>query len=468
MGRSTAWRALAALTVAEIAGFAAYAGRVGFYHDDWALLDAFVAAGGFWARVATMSWSAPRPLDMLLYPALYAVGGMNPLAQHVLRMGVELACAFFFYLLLARLTRMPRFSLASAALALLVPNHDVIHFWFGIANESWAVALMFASLLCHLDWIETGRRSKLAASLSLYLASVLCYEALAFFPLVLLARQGSWRALLPYGPTLLAALLWQRVGVALLLHAPNTKTAGLSPLHMLKVFGAGFECVSNRVLHISWLSLRGAAKAFSWAQWLACAAATALVAVPLAAGEADDLRSTRVATVFGLAAFVAAYAPYAFTADYMPQTFGIMSRTNAGGAWIAGMLFAAVALAAGRARLPALAAVVFVFIAADWYRGLQWARSWDVQQEIMAAMKAKSGALPRGATVLLTGAPKEIEWALVFDASWDFDGALRVATGRRDLKGDILGRAPHDEQPLFVYDHATGVLKPATSSSPKR
>lgn len=476
--RRHVWRALGALLLIELGAFGFFGRGIGFYHDDWVLLEQMSALPSFWARVRALYWLSTRPLDMLLYPVLYSLAGMNTLGQHLLRMAVEFVSAFLFYLLLARTTRLRGFSLASAALALLIPNHEVIHFWFGIACESWATALMFGSLLCHLDWLETKSRGRLAASLALYLMSVLLYEALALFPLALaaalaareLADGGSreaaakkgLRALLPYGPVLAGALLWQRVGSAVLAGTPNTKTMGFSPSHMVRVFWVGFECIFNRVVHMCTLSLSRAAKTFSWGIWALGVVLSAGGAWLLRHGlDEGDRRDAAVAGAFGAAAFVAAYAPYAFTADYMPQMFGVMSRTNAGGAWPGGMLFAALALAAGRRKFLALWALVFVFTATDWYRALPWARSWTVQQQIMRAMQIHSAALPKGATVLLTNFPSSIEGAVVFQASYDFNGALHVATGRTDLTGDIYGWVPHRDPLLFHYDYKAGALLPA-------
>jgi hypothetical protein len=122
------------------------------------------------------------------------------------------------------------------------------------------------------------------------------------------------------------------------------------------------------------------------------------------------------------------------------------------------MLFAALALAAGRRRALALGAMLFAFLMTDWYRTAQWAASWTVQRQVMTAMEKRKAQLPQDAWVLLTDAPSEIQYAIVFDSSWDFDAALRIATGRPDLHGDIYGHHTHDGPNVWVYSYTTGAL----------
>ena len=469
------WKALGALALVEAVAFGVGARGIGFYHDDWVLVEQLTLANGFWNGVAALKWSAPRPMDMLLYPALYALAGWDTALQHLLRMAADLGAAFLFYELLVRLTRLPKFALVAAALAIVLPNREVMHFWFAISNESWAIVLMFAGLLLHLDWLEGKGRVRLAGSLLLYAASVLMYEALAFFPLALAtaltARQAvegkprpavlksaAW-ALLPFGPVLAGALLWQRVGAARLLGVVNNKAMGLSASHMIKVWGAAFECVSNRVLHITWLSLLGATRHVSPGFWAAGVAGAAACAWALKPGKDNGGRADRAAaSAFAAGAFIAAYAPYALSAEYTPQVFGVMSRTNAGGVWPAAMLFATLALAAGRRSALTLGLLLFAFTMTDWYRTAQWAASWTVQRQIMTAMEKHKDELPKDAMVLLTDAPTEIQYAIVFDSSWDFDAALRIATGRPDLHGDVYGHHTHEGPNVFVYSYQAGTL----------
>ena len=456
-------RALAVLAFVEIAAFGVFSSRIGFYHDDWVVLEQ-LSSGGFADQVRALRWLAPRPLDIPLNQAFFAIGGLNPLPYHLLRLLLDLAAGWLFYLLLERLTGRRALALCAAALAMLVPNRDVLHFWFGISNESAATVAMFGALLCYWDWLEKRRAPALWAGLFLYMASVLTYEALAFFPLVLFAARAKnvssakreFRRFWPFGAVLAVALLWQRKGAALYAGIENNKTMGFSAAHALKVFGAGFECVSNRVVHIGALSLRSLWENHPF-YFLPCALLAAAMTWPLLR-DRDEKRGEAKPWLIAAALFFAAYLPYAATADYTPQIFGVMSRTNAGGAWACGLLLALLLSLAKKPYMKSalLGLLVLAFTATDWHRALAWGSSWDAQREIFAKLKAKD--LPQGARVLLTGAPSDLDHAVVIEAEYAFDASLRLMTGRSDLHGNLLSLEKGPSPGSLVYDARTCVL----------
>lgn len=451
-------RGLLLLALLELAAFAPFSLSIGFYHDDWVLLEALSGARS-WAELARALPHWTRPLDLVFFPLAYAVGGNSPLAHHLLRMALELLAGSLFYLLLRQLLRSEGTALAAAALALIFPNRDAIHFWLSIAPETAAFGLVFAALLAHERWRRTGAAGWRVAGAVAYLASLLLYEAAVFMPLATAAaglaearREGvPWRKALrgesaghwPFAAALALGVLWQRIGAPALFHIELQKSIVLSPRHALRTFGAGFECVTNRVLHICWLSLRGSARDLPWPLTPLAAGASAFAVFRLwdRLGDAGAGRTAGLA----LAVFIAAYLPYAVSGAYLPQIFGVMSRTNSGGAWAGGLLLAAglawLARRSRRAAGSALGLLLAAFIATDLCRATRWAEAWRVQKDVLGRVTAAATALPEGSIVLLSGTPKEVDHALVFDASWDFDSALRLASGRPDLRGDL---APPD------------------------
>ena len=452
--------ALLILLFVEGLSYGIFAGGLGFYHDDWFLLELASQGGGFWGAVRTFARTATfwtRPIEMLQLPAFYALGGLHPLVYQLLLLGLETLEGLLFFVLLKKLTKNAELALLAAALALMCPNRAVTHVWFANSGQTVALVLALAGLILALDWIETRRLGRLGGAMACYLASVLTYESAAFMPLMLAggllvravhsgrtvraAALETARDLSPFAAALALALGWQRVGVKVLFGGSNPKAMGLSAAHVLKAFGAGFECVANRILDICSKSARPAFAEMSWTSillWALFASAASFLLRPRKTAEGAVLKTALAAALGG---FLGAYAPYAASAAYMPQIYGMMSRTNGSGALVAGLLFATgiYALKDSRAKAALLAAVVGAFTWTNWHIEGQWARAWSVQKEILAQAAPQSAGLPQGATVILK-APHFVGDAVVFDASWDFPPALRLAARRPDLNGLVLSR----------------------------
>ncbi len=482
-------RHLAALLLFELAAFGLFLPRLGFYHDDWVLLESCWRSGGFFESLRSLGAQfGMRPVGVIFYAAAYALGGLKPWPYHALMLAVEAAGACFAYLLFARLWGRRDLAFASCLLALLYPNHAATHHWFAASAQSLAVTLAMMGLWMHLRWSEEGGALRLAASLALYLASILCYESTVFFPLLLAA--GLWARrpgatapiairLAPFALPAFLWLLWQRLAPQWL-GIVNPKSGGLSLAHALKVFGAGFECLTNRVLHASWTQLRLTLPETPWYFYLLAAGIVALAWAFMGVGAEDDQEPpVFVALVGGLGMFLAAYLPYALSADYQPQIFGLMSRTNTAGAWAGGLWIAALLFRWGPwFRRACLALLIGVFAAVDWSHSWAWARSWNAQQEILSRAAYLASKIEGPAVVFLSEAPREINGAVVFEAFWGFDAALRIHAGRSDLQGNIWEEFTRDprgkryQNPAFLYNARTDAFvklpKESLTRSPSR
>ena len=489
-------RPLLLILSAQAIAFAFFIPRIGFYHDDWANLERCFRAGGFWDGVR-LYWPAvrERPLDGVYYPALFALGELQPLAYQSIFYLFDALQGVLLFLFLEGLLGARAPALAAAVITVLLPNHSATHHWLGASAQTLCIDLVLMSLIIDLKSLG-GRRLALAASLTLYATSLLIYEAQAFFPVMLAAglavrarKTGAslpasaakgLRVLAPYGAVLATALLWQRAALPLLYHHDNPRALAFSMSHGLYAFFVGAECLSNRLLMLCLRGVKAAIQEFGAWAWLAAAAAAGL-SYALSSDDRqeqgrDDSQATALAAA--LAAFVAGYAPYALSAAYVPSIVGIMSRTSAGGA-IAGSIAAAAALGAAAKAFPkarlargaALAATLGAFILADWHQARLWERSWLIQQDILAKIKSKAAVLPPSAMVLLGGFSRyvddDLSGAIIFDAHYDFSAALRLTTGRKDLGGNVLsprlrlgrdGLVQEDGensyyQNLFLYDY---------------
>ncbi len=148
------------------------------------------------------------------------------------------------------------------------------------------------------------------------------------------------------------------------------------------------------------------------------------------------------------ALFVAAFLPFALSGAYDPTPFGVMSRTLGLGALVFAIL-AAWAIDWLMARRDEIAAPIFaILVAVLIVRSVQTARewrwAWNAQRDLLTSITSEAKKLPPGSVVLLT-------WPAPFSAHYDFDSALRMATGRRDLQGDVLVGGWGDDGDEFVH-----------------
>lgn len=458
--------ALLLLAAVELLSFGLFADRAGFYHDDWTFLESMSRAEGFWDSARRLSavsgWN--RPVLLLLFPAFHFLGGLDPVVYQMLLLLLEVLQGWLFFILLDALLGDRRMALTAASLFLIYPNHAVTHVWFANSPQSFALTAVLASLVAYQRWLESRRRRWLAASLAAYMAGALCYESVVFLPLLLgggliarrlvdgssarLAALESARDMAPYLPALLAVVLWQRLGTRVFFGEAPLKGVALSLRHVLEVMKAGFGCITYQAVR---LCLRTAIPAWQelpravlllWAPFTAALTA-ALVATPSRGGARSPVR---IALGAALGGFIAANLPYALSDNYWPGYVGVMSRTSALGALSGGLLIAAGAAALQErvavARPALLAAVIGAFTWCNWHTAWQWTLSWRLQGNILKLVERKVRALPGPATILLAGAPRNINVqrneVVVFDASWDFNSALKLTTGRTDLSGDVV------------------------------
>jgi hypothetical protein len=471
------------LALVEIVCFGVFSARLGFYHDDWTNLERLANAGGLWGGVKFYSHvTLERPLSMIEYPVLFALGGMHPLRYQLFYVFAEILEGWLLFILLDRLLLWRELALLASALVLIFPTHSVTHVWFSSAGMIITVDLVLISMIFHQRWIQSRRAMDLAAGQFFYLLGAFNYEIAVFLPFLLAGglagrsmsqgRRASDAALdfvksfWFFGASLAVALLWERAIVSLVLKR-NPRLAAFSPAHALKAYLAGLECVANRATDVCAKMMPVAWHGLGVCGVLAAAAFAAVWALLLARQASPEQGQARQALWTGLGAFAGAFiggcAPFAASIDYLPMVYGVMSRTNgvisiSGGLlWSVGL--AALALRSRKTAAAALAAIVFCMTFGDWGYSVQWARSWRVQNEILARCAPRAAGLPNGAVVLLQGFPISLEpgGALVFGAHWDAGSALRLTTGRKDLSADVVPPATQylEDKVALVFDAAT-------------
>lgn len=444
---------------------------LGFYNDDYALL-AGLARGSFFSEFAGLFYT--RPLDIPAIRGAYALFGASPLPYHALLRLLDLAAAWAFYRWLRLEGADGPTALLAALLAALYPNHDAARCWpSGLVAQGGLAATLSALVV-----FRSGRR---AAGALLFLAAMLFYEApsmlFAAVPLLAWLKERDWKKAAFSGWPLAAAFavgaLWQRVAVPLLL-AAERHPVSFSPSHAFKVLGTGFELTfANRLAHGLARGAQAAAGALSPAEWVLFAFAAGALAL-WASRLAREAEKPQALPLLPLAAalFVLGYAPYFFDKAYMPTAFSANNRLNLTAA-LGGALAFSWAAARWRKGGPVLAgALAASFLLGNWASNAQYAAAYAVQREVLdGAVKLLP---PAAKTVLLYGVPERVGSAVVFESTFDFDGALflrgarvtaRVGQGRMRFDPDAAklvwygeGALPYEG--LYVYDHAARAVIP--------
>jgi hypothetical protein len=288
-----------------------------------------------------------------------------------------------------------------------------------------------------------GRRARrlTAASVALYVASVLTYSVAAVFALLSVlayARVVPFRAALRRWRIDLVAVFAAMVFVGLL----TTK---------------GVQTPAGQLDHLETM-LRQTGTLFAMAvepygspsSWLVGAAVAALVAIaavaawrlPVTDPARDALRRWLVVAAGGVVALAAGYALFVpGDPKYIPLAPGIYNRVNIVAA--IGFAVIVVALAAllaalvlrgsrlGGARV-ALTLTLCAVVAVGWIRVTDehqghWARAAILQERVLDRIEQARAGVPRGGTILTFGSPIQAAAGVpVFAQSWDLDAAAKL------------------------------------------
>jgi len=486
-------RALACLFAALFISYRLFLFQTGFYNDDWVILVKIMGTEGFWEKFWAFCgykhfWT--RPVEIPLFAFQYWITGVQarPEAGQLFLFFLEALESLLFFSLIAKVSGSKRFAFMAAFFMSIFPSRAIMHVWMTLTPQPMSHILILVSFLLHWRWLDgRDKKSDLLLGQMFYIAAVLCYESTTLLPVMLGGalvsrelKRGWGRALrhsvgsmAPYIVSLAVVFGWQHVGAKVVLGWSNPKDIEFTLSHFFRAFGAGFECVTNRVIHACALSVRPALDHFGpalWALWVvlvftAGKAAFAWKAFP----ESEPVRG-REAGVFILAAFLGAYAPYALSGNYMPAMFGIMSRTNGSGAWVGGLLLAWLfetlkkrASGPGFGRgASVLAALIFgLFTLANWHAMWEYARSWKIQTSVLERLAPRVGPIAGRPRVLLDGVPRNFGKAVVFDATYDFDYALKIATGRKDVYGKLISpQTTFEEKGVVIRDYGAVMSYP--------
>jgi hypothetical protein len=466
------------LTVATALSLVLYIGRLGFYFDDYGLLQRMGTArhGSLLSLYNAVSpGTGQRPVQALTYAVLYWLFGPHPLGWHIFNATVFVAAILLLYLVLREL-RQPRLvAVAFPLVYSMLPHYATDRFWAAAFQANTSTAFYLLSLYAALRAVRSRPAAVvgwLAVAVLAIVGSFFAYEVVApLFVLNLGLIWYAWRHTPKAEPDARRSRLWMvlatEAGAFVAVAAAKTTLVvgggeggyrvgfegGL--LHHLAylVYGVIKLNVGTYLLAIPYVLWWIVRNRFS-ASTLAVATLSGLFAfgylLRIGSGETvsvgDERRPWQEIAGVGFVAFVLGYAIFLTNSQILFRSAGIDNRVNAAAALgVAGMLvglfgwFAtrvarrhSVALfAAGIAS--AVAVGVFVIDSLSSF----WTSAYKRQNAIVAGLTHELGSRPEDATVILDGACFELGPAVVFGDQYDLTGALWLRYRDRGLRADV-------------------------------
>jgi len=454
-----------------------YVGGLGFYYDDYSVLEQLNAAhdhslSGLYHAVRPLN--GQRPLQSLTFATLYWLFGLNPLGYHLVNAFLLVAVACLLYLVLRELG-LPR--LVCVALPLVystLPHYATNRFWLDAFQITVSTAFFLLSFYAGLRALRARPAALwgwLVLAIAAMAASLFAYEVI--YPLFALAIGLIWwaarRSHVP-----VPASGWITTGaLAVAIVAIGVVKATLVAERGQNGYQVGFQ--DGLMHHLAYL-VSGSIKlnigsyflAIPYVLWwivrhrLDAANAGAAMATGLLAfayvwwiGRRDreafiGARPWRDCVRVGLIAFMLGYAIFLANRQILFRSAGIDDRVNAAAAlgvaailvgalgWITGRLTRHRGITLFSASVGCIVAIGVLIIGT---LGSFWTSAAKEQHAIVSSLQRTAASLPPSSTVVLDGVCPEIGPAVVFADQLDFRGALALAYHDPALAADTATEA---------------------------
>ena len=464
--------------------------QVGFYLDDWLTFWNLHFAPHNFFDLLKASFSDPRmitrPVQCFYYASTYFFFGDRPLPYHLLRFALEFGGAVALYFGIKRLSLSHFVAALSALFFLLYPTHDASHYWIGGGlGPGFGLTLFLASFCFAMKGFAERNRLFQTLSVIFYGLSAFCYEA--FLPMIVLslcgvllisAERRSASRLLTMGaalswfwPFLAVGLLepvYQRVFLPHVAHVFLSPSAA-DPAYFATVFIQGLN-VSLFAGLWSFLAERVREAIISFKPQYAMQLIGVLgssAALLLFSYKNDRIRYRRLFTAATLT-FFASYLTFAVAQSYMPVLNTMINRVNIGSSVGVSILLALslkwvidhMLISHRRAKascvllcLPLIAILVLSNLALSSF----WVSSWNSQKNVRFLVSKNRDQIKDGDCIILADTHRYLNWAPLFDGTWDFQSMLRMTLNTNKVSGGVVsdrliveGNTIHDVSAAFV------------------
>lgn len=451
------------------ASLAPYVTRLGFYGDDWDVLSLFTLSpdrslGGLYRALAGESQMLMRPGQKLLGALLYSAFGLHPLGYHAVNAALLVAAPVLLLLVLRELGLSRPTAVSVATVYAFLPHYSTARVWFASIQSPFSMTTYLLSLYAGLRSLRTTpprARGWQALSLGLVLASTLAYEvALPLFVLnaVLFGHQSRQLRRsdesAARGPRLfIGATVALVLAVAAFKAATSTRLSGGPSLFYLAFTAKQLARINLWVYGFAaprslFIAIRHASPAALGGAVLLALAVWGYVLRISPGPAAEGVRPGLWLRISGLgiAVFLLAHAVFLTTNVGFSAT-GANNRTAIAGA--VGIALVAVAVAgrvAGLVPVPWRRRCFAGLIGAGSSGAAlvnatlvsAWVTAYAREQAVLDGIHRTFATLPSGTTVILDGVCRYVGPAIVFESSWDLQGALRIAYRDSTLHADVV------------------------------
>lgn len=488
--------------------------HVGFYLDDWIMLNTLAnGPDNFW-ECFKYYFSADvrvvkRPIEALHFLVMFKMFGLRPVGYHVFNLVMEIIAGWLFYFCLVRMTGKRLIALAGASLFLLYPSHNATHYWVVCSSVTLSLIFYFGSLLANLE-AEIRKKPFLhVLSAVLFLIGVLNYEV--FVPLVAInvlvvffiamKTEGMKRAfissslvvvLLGIATAMASAYIsWivELVGSAWLHHVMfdyNLMTTTISKGFYYNfpwvAFAFFFEKIALKfqfgVAFTDWLLMLSMILLFCISSWfllkLGSSSSNNGDESESLFPEFKSLKSNSQAIwlfLLGLITIFVSYTIFGLNDSYEP-TFGtLVNRVNTGASIGVTFIFCSLVIylfnLAGEKtsrKLPVILLVsissllVSVFSFTNWSLSRCYRLSWQLQSHIIKHIRDNRAHFSGVKSLLLANVPRYVDEAPVFDGVWDFQPMLRLNLENKKINGGVVSDRLKVEEDRVVDSRGLMIL----------
>lgn len=462
------------LCLLEVLTFAPFVRKVGFYLDDWLMLQTlYFGPRDLLGAFSNYFFNDPkviiRPVEVLHFAPMYFAFGLRPLGYHLVNGVLEILCICLLYAALKRFTESRLLAFIAVCAFIIYPIHDCTHYWILCSSVTLSAALYLVSLLASMKASLESKPffhivSTFAFALSIYNYEVfLPFAAVTFLCIFFLTkRSGSFNQAFKHASLSFLPLL--ACGVSLFAYqrflVPHlglgfVHKVNLDPLHMLHVLFSGIF-VSSPFHALPFLQSQLALRLgepFSTVDILSLAvifAGLSFLTFGLMQKEALTIKPARVLelSIIGVAATVFSIWIFAFSSEFEPTLMTLVNRIFTGAAIGWGCIFAALVFAvtrflAKRTVPKALIAILLsaccvYFTVANWALAQPWVASQRAQTGIIYLVKQQKGIIRYPDTILLADCPRYVMWSPVFDGVWDFQSMLRINLNDSKISAGVV------------------------------
>jgi hypothetical protein len=450
-----------------------YIGGLGFYSDDWAVFGNFKNVSDPSLSGLFKSFYSPevakRPVQIFYYAFLYKLFGLHPLGHHLfnhLMFGIAIV---LFYLNLTELRVERTAALAISAVFAFLPHYSTARFWFMSFQVNLSMAFYFFSLFCDLKALTAGGRKawvlKLLAWISIF-ASILAYEL--FLPLFFLniffvlyhskkaGETSSKRKFLLCLSNFFVLLFVIAVKLILL---KTTRVIMQSSLDHFRWFVNILIDFTKMSYGTYGLELPVVLKkSLIYTDWKTISLSIAITIViflylfrqasSFTQNQTEMRKGARYFILAGLAIFFVAFTVFLLSENASVTPSGINNRfTSAATIGVAISMIGIIGWIVCFSNSPRFRQILFCICAALLCgAGLLvnnaianfWVSAYEKEKKVLNEIRETIPAIPQGSTVILDGACPYDGPAIVFESSWDLQGALLTMYPSTNLKANIV------------------------------